>query len=323
MVDLPDVTGVAGATSLQCDRAIFTSLPSPTGEGYRLVAWSPGLRPEERAELTRRAPSHGSMGDEEEGSRALVQFRLASSGRVAWGFVRLSGAEHTRRGGGRVWTDFLLADAVAAGRAGHHPGQLRAALEAAPPLSKPVEGTSLPTARVVPVVSGVAADLGNARTPQAVAMAASVAAMLLQARSCVLAVGPAVLEVLDDALRMIPGAARAYVDACAGLRFSPTRGVKATLIRGLDPEVVRATRGRGTDCLDLTKQSPVVGEMAPWLALMSRWWNQGRSEEAIDLAQRLAGDWTKEGVLEVAALCEAIDRGERGPEALEALVSGR
>ncbi len=89
------------------DQAIFTSLPSSTGEGYRITAATSGVTAEERRELTRRSPSHESLIDEGEGVCGLLSLPL-ESGRVAVGVVRFAGREHTGRGGQRVHTHFAI-----------------------------------------------------------------------------------------------------------------------------------------------------------------------------------------------------------------------
>jgi len=314
MVDLPDVSAGTGASVLQCDRAIFTSLPSAIGEGYRLVAWSSGLRPEERVELTRRAPSHGSLCGEGAASRGVIQLCLQSSGRMVWGFVRVAGAEHTRRGGGRIWTEFLVADASEAAREGMHPCDLHAAL-AAEPASKPPLG-STPLARVT--VSRRGGGSAATRDGRAVTVAASVASILLDGRSCVIATGATPSDVLDDALHMIPASLRAGIRACSGLRLSSSRGVTATLTDRFDQDIVRATRGQGIECIDLqAKVPPPGGTIVPWLTLMSRWWNEQRSAQAMALADQLSGGWSVQEILDIAEMSEAIDHGDESAESLQ------
>lgn len=318
MADLQDLNDPnTPAARLQCDRAIFTSLPSRTGEGYRLVAWSGGLRPEERQELTRRAPSHGSLSDE--ATRGLLLFRLQSTGRAGWGFVRVSGTEHTRRGGGRVWTDFLVGDAGNARAEGRHPDEVRAALVAEPAPKPPLGGSPLARIGIVHRVAAPSLATGAA----AIAVAAKVALLLAGGRACVIAAGGEPAAVFEDALRMLPAAMRGDIDACAGLRFSPARGVKATLTDRIDQDTVRATRGQGVECLDLAKMPAAEGPLKPWVALMSRWWSQQRGADAVDLADRLGAGWTIEQILGVAALCEAIDRGDQRAETLDELLSRR
>jgi hypothetical protein len=277
------------------------------------VTWSSGVKPEERVELTRRAPSHGSLSSESATSRGLVLFRLLSSGRSACGFVRVSGAEHTRRGGGRVWTDFLLAHPVDALRDGFHPQVLRAALAAEAPPKMPLGST--PLARIT-VVGGVASE-PFARDARAVAMAAAVASLLIDGKPKVIAAGASALEVFEDALRMLPASLRGPVDGCAGLRYTTARGVKNTLTDRIDQDTIRATRGQGIECIDVeTKPAAIVGPLAPWLSLMSRWWNEERGAEAVELADRLAGGKSLDEVLRVATIAEAVDRGQLSREAL-------
>lgn len=320
MVDLPDLSAGTGAASLQCDRAIFTSLPSPTGEGYRLVAWSSSVRTEERQELTRRAPSHGSLCGESSGARGVVQMQLQATGRMAWGFVRVAGAEHTRRGGGRIWTEFMIANAAEAAREGLHPQVLYAALTAEP-VPKPPLG-STPLARVS--VNRIGPGMPAARDARDATIAASVASLLVEGRSCVIAAGAAPTDVFEDALRMVPASLRMTIRACAGLRLSSSRGVHATLTERFDQDIVRATRGQGIECIDLAaKVPPAGGVLAPWLALMARWWGEQRGAEAVELADRLGAGWPVEEILDVAALCEAIDRREANPFSLHDLLLRR
>jgi hypothetical protein len=313
VADLQDV--IAAANPLRCDRAIFTSLPSPTGEGYRLVAWSTGLRPEERQELTRRAPSHGALAGESDSPRGIVLFRLQSTGRAVCGLVRVSGTEHTRRGGGRVWTEFFLADGFAAAKSGLHPRDFRAALAAAGPTKPPIGSSPLAPVDIVPALSG----FQNQPNGDA---AAAVAAALFAGNAGVVAAGARAADVFEDALAMLPAAARGGLEAAGGLRFSPARGVRLTVLDKFDQDMDRATRGQKIDRLDLASRTPAPdGPLAPWLALMSRWWNEQRAGEAAVLASRLTDGWTTQGILDVASLCEAIDRGQASVHSLEARIA--
>lgn len=339
MADLPDVGAATGAAGLLWDRAIFTSIPSPTGEGYRLVAWSRGVTPEERSELTRRAPSHGALCSEGSTSQALIQFNLQSTGRAVVGLVRLAGAEHTRRGGGRVWTDFLLADAAAAVQAGFHPEQLRQALAAQEEPKKPLGGALLEPVESVRggnSQSGAAGDTASsgadsamgsrtfANDPKSVACAAVAASLLLDGRSSVIAAGKTPVAVFSDAMHMIPASLRGNIQACAGLLFSPSRGVNGSVISIIDADTTRRTRGQGIECIDLEGKPPAIGgPLQPWFTLVSRWWIEGRAAEAVALADRLTGGWSNEEILGVAALCESIDREEQDAQALGELLQNR
>ena len=66
----------AGDGVVQVERAVFTSMRSPMGEGYRIVAASNGICADERREILRCAPSHGSLCDSSPGATGLASFGL-------------------------------------------------------------------------------------------------------------------------------------------------------------------------------------------------------------------------------------------------------
>jgi hypothetical protein len=301
--------GAVASTALSFDRAIFTSLPSNTGEGYRLVAWSAGVRPEERQELTRRAPSHGALAG---GDQAVFCFHLQTTKRFVLGLVRVAGAEHTRRGGGRVWTDFVLCDGADARRHAWTPEALREAL-AAEPLPKPPLGSS-PLSRVEAPAFVLAQPGSPVVAPAALA---GLASLLAGTKICVVAAGSAATTAFEQAMSMLPAALREGVDACGGLRFSPSRGVRVTVTDAIDQETVRATRGQKVECIDLAAKPPVIdGPLAAWFGVMARWWSEDRALDAVDLAARMTGACDIGELQQIAQLCDSIDRREAHPAAL-------
>jgi hypothetical protein len=100
--------------------------------------------------------------------------------------------------------------------------------------------------------------------------------------------------------------------------------VKLTVVDKMDQDIERATRGQKIERVDFgTKIPPAAGPMSSWLALMVRWWNDGRASDAIALASRLGEGWTSEEILGVVSLCDAIDRGEARSDALRARLAQR
>lgn len=287
------------------------------GEGYRLVTWSAGVRPEERSELTRRAPSHGALCAQPAPRRAVIVATLQATGRAVYGLARVAGTEHTQRGGARIWTDFFVGGAVAARREGLHPHDVQSALDGLPPPKKLAESSPL---TLVDVARG-ASTSAPSRDGKSVAMAAVAASLLLDGRVCVLACGPASVTVFEDALHMIPATMRGGLQACAGLRFSPSRAVIVTLADAIDPDTVRATRGQGVECIDLvSKAPPLGGPLAAWFALMTNWWLSGRAGAASELTSRMTGDWSAADVLAVASRAAAMGEQECRGEALDELI---
>ncbi len=111
-------------TTLTCDQAIFTSIRTPMGEGYRIVAASRGLRANEKQVITRFSPSHGGLcapdhvePDKTTGVIGVAFYRLPTN-RLCVALTCSAGAEHTGRGGQRVYTHNVVFDASEFSRCG-------------------------------------------------------------------------------------------------------------------------------------------------------------------------------------------------------------
>ncbi len=304
-----------------CGRVVFTSLPSPTGEGYRVVAASSGLRAQEKTEITRRSPSHGALCSAAADARAVAISTLCS-GRVCVSLSRFAGAEHTGRGG-RVWTEALLIEAADFLLAGGHPRAFVDAVAAAPlsvaRLGTPIQKLSLPLSS-----SRAAAWFPPAIAPDVRGADLAVMAALMFDRSpCVVAAKDPVAA-LDGALSLLPLALRVSVNVSAGLRFANSRRATLYVVESIDFDTRRATRGRPVELLDAADLAGrSLGVLEPWLALMSRWCDEGRAADAVVLAGSLRADQTLAEIFEVARICEAIDRREEQPAALDALLATR
>ncbi|MCZ6816838.1 MAG: hypothetical protein O7F76_09135, partial [Planctomycetota bacterium] len=98
-----------GGEAVRAEQAVFTSIRSPMGEGYRIIAASPGIRPDEKAEIIRRAPSHDSLCESGRAAVGLLAFPF-ESGRYCLGFSCHAGREHTARGGNRVYSHFAVVE---------------------------------------------------------------------------------------------------------------------------------------------------------------------------------------------------------------------
>lgn len=96
---------------LVCDHAIFTSVRTPMGEGYRIIAASKGLNPEEKQAITRNSPSHESLcppPDGELDEAIAVSFYQLPGTRVCLALSVTAGAEQSGRGGKRVYTHSVV-----------------------------------------------------------------------------------------------------------------------------------------------------------------------------------------------------------------------
>ena len=100
---------------IELDHAVFTSNRSISGQGYRVVAWSPGVTVEERNHLATVSPSHDSMCDSSGDTIGLSSY-LLGAGRHCVARTIHAGREQTGRGGQRVLTQsFILTSEQYAG----------------------------------------------------------------------------------------------------------------------------------------------------------------------------------------------------------------
>ncbi|MEX2187352.1 MAG: hypothetical protein WD875_11175 [Pirellulales bacterium] len=110
------------------DQAIFTSARTPRGDGYQLVARSEGVTDDEAHQLTAWGPSHDSLFDQGPSAVSYNAWMLPS-GRACVSRTMSAGAEFSKRGGLRVYTQFLLASSDVVERfAGNPFAILKAAL---------------------------------------------------------------------------------------------------------------------------------------------------------------------------------------------------
>ena len=101
-------------TTLTCDQAIFTSVRTPMGEGYHIIGASRQLRADEKQAITRNSPSHEGLCPVVDAAGADTpevvgaSFYSLPSGRLCVALSCLAGAEHTGRGGQRVYTHSVV-----------------------------------------------------------------------------------------------------------------------------------------------------------------------------------------------------------------------
>ncbi len=289
------------------DVAVFTSLPSSDGEGYRLVAASPGLGPDERRELLRRAPSHASLCGSDEHARAWALLPL-ESGRLCVVDAHHDGLEHTGRGGYRVRSHLYVLSAPDFRRLGCDPAPL---LEAGRHVEVPRD-SYVRTAGIAAVQAGSAPGWTLPSVEQAPKVEA-VARLLWSRTAAVAVVGAGADEVLMAAWRALPAGRRTReLAVAAGLKFSPGRGVTLSLIHEADAVSRRQIVGADLAWLDLTgaPMAEQPGSAAPesWWRLLGRLWGDG-SPAAAALWRELVEDVLAD--VEPAELDEAAAWGQR------------
>lgn len=300
------------ARGVQVDQAVFTSVRTATGEGYRIVASSGGIGPEEKKEITQRSPSHASLCDASETAEALLSYRLAD-GRHCVGWARHAGAEHTARGGQRVHTHLVVMDAADFDRFACDPLRVRAALREAvgptPDLKPPTkfEPLSLPTKSAASSSAGEGSS--NSGALRGFDRMAAIVSALLAGRRLVVPCSENPLATLTGVWSAVPLSIRRALALSAGLRFAPARRMDLSLTTGDEAATQRAIRGQDVEWFAAEGAekdgAPVYRE---WLALAHRFWKDGRIQEMDRLSACIDGDVTPDALNRTASIRSDLER---------------
>lgn len=302
-----------------CDQVVFTSIRTPTGQGYRIVAASPGVRANEKAEITTRAPSHGSLCERGPDSVGLLSYRLAD-GRRCIGYVCHAGTEPTGRGGQRVYTHMVLLDPAAFRSFHSDPVMVHASIgewvnQLGPMLKPPphVEPLALAIKAPVPTASPTAAD-----------WIGPVAASLIAGRHMVLTGEQEPLALLELTLLSLPRHLRETIDATVEVRFSPARGAQLVMFRTLEPQLRRQLAGQVIQLCAVNTPAPAVpADLEAWFRLLARWRQENRFAEMVELTSHTCADAPVDSLARIAALCEDMDSVGRADIHRVETISGR
>lgn len=326
-----DTPSADSGRPIQADQAIFTSVRGTTGSGYRLIAASAGVRPQEKQELTQRCPSHASLTTDSPDGEALVCWKLRT-GRYCVVWSRHAGIEHTARGGFRVHNHVVILGEDEYRQFECNPTRVHVALletlDSEPLLetAATIEPLLLPDPAARLSAWASALGIGCPREP----VFAMVEAVLAGQDVIVSGAVPPV-PTLDAVFAALPLSFRPALSVSVGLKFSTSRETNLMLLdkKGAD-HARQFTRGRKVAVIDAEAlgsedarsapreqqpasyaagaTSPTGGCTTPaeWLKLMRRWWSNGRRREFCRLTLRIE-DPTPAGLNRLAAICLDTD----------------
>ncbi|MCC7291695.1 MAG: hypothetical protein IT449_06510 [Phycisphaerales bacterium] len=288
--------------------AIFTSIRTPTGEGYRIVAASKSLRPEERQVITRCSPSHDALCDASEGSVALACYPLPT-GRICVAHTCPAGAEHTGRGGQRVYTYNLVVEGEDFARFGFNPfALLRAAValglttpelkprEAMEPVRLPLDG------------AGTAAHGACLPESEGARWKRRVVHRLLRGAPVVLRVETAATQAAEVLWMSLPGPMRAKLSLSAGLRFSTSRPHSLVIVSA--PDVRLKDLCESLDALLVDAARDPDGEAPPasaWLSFVEQHWRIGQVAALTERTSHRFEDISPEALERIGRLYAGMD----------------
>ncbi len=280
------------AITINCDQAIFTSIRSPMGEGYRIVAASRGLRPEEKQAITRSSPSHEGLcvpppaADRADGPLPAMAFYSLPGGRYCVALSCTAGAEHTGRGGQRVYTHNVVFEAADLARCAFNPFNIwRSMIDAGlaePQLKPPVPLPELPLTVDDAPLPAVACRL---QLPAAWHSAARchVLVRFLQDQPTVVDLTHGWQESAELLLLALPGPLRLKRSISAGLTYSVGRQHHLQLFHDASGKAKARLAGQPLELLELRDDVPEasptpVEHGSAWVGFVERHWQRGDSE---------------------------------------------
>ena len=295
----------AGCATITCDQAVFTSQRSALGEGYRIIAHGGGLTHRKKAELTRRSPSHGSLARDDADAFGLLAMPLAG-GRVAVAHCVYAGAEHTGRGGQRVWSHYAVLDEAAFDAFGKNPMRVQRAMaiQTAP---QPSLAQSLPRLEL-PAWRGADADDPPPAGAMLEVQLRLIDLCLMRGRWAVAGLA-CPTEALEWAWDLVPPCVRGRLSLSCGLGFCLGREVHITVVDSVRSGVERMIRGHDVHLRDLTQpDAPLGSPHVGWIDLIRAWAPRRRWSRVAALAGRIEGEG--ETLNRIARLCLDLDRAE-------------
>ncbi|RJP30758.1 MAG: hypothetical protein C4547_16305 [Phycisphaerales bacterium] len=354
---MPDRSGTAGrraavnrpdAAEVVFDQAIFTSVRTPMGEGYRIIAASAGVSGDEKQAITTHAPSHDALCDESSRAGGIACYPLPS-GRLCIATTCRAGTEHTGRGK-RIYTYNLVVDEAGFAAFGYSPfAIIRAAetLDLTQPRLKtqeklPTVTLSVDAGRGAPTA---AATDGGAETGW---LMCAVWGVILGRRYVVCPPPKEAACAAETVWTALPGPLRLKRSLSVGLKFSVQRCCDLNVLAGAGP-VPASTLPEGLELLrpdGVSARSAIGGAGASgrdgfdhamadsdWMRYVAACWSRGDGATlAKNTAQpfddctpraldRLGGlflaleECRKAGVARLLAMAdEFVDRTARGVE---------
>lgn len=297
------------AANLTCDQAIFTSIRTPTGEGYRIIAASRGVKPEEKRTITRFSPSHDALCSSQESQPLGVAFYPLPTERLCVAYSCLAGAEQTGRGGERVYTYNLIFAVEDFPLCGFNPFAVLRAMSKAglcePQLQPP---TSLPT---------VSLELNGAElSPAGAELSAAFAApwrghcldALLNARTLIVSLPDRWIETMEAMLLGVPGPMRARFSFGAGLKFSVGRCHNLSLISDDQSVTRKKILGRPIAYLDPIHDTPPEASTSTWVSFVERHWVTGDFAKLFPRTSLEFSDTTPVTLERIGLIFDEIDK---------------
>jgi hypothetical protein len=299
--------------ALLADQVIFTSIPSFMGEGYRIVAASPSVRPNERMEITQRCPSHNGLSNLSSDATGFLSFRL-STDRFCIGYCCYAGAEHTARGGQRVYTRLAILDRETFRNFDFNPLPIHAIL--ARVVGPTPSLKTLDRLDPLPLTSTTDSSAISqfSCTPETIA---TFVKLVLESHQIIAASYLDPQNILSWTLALVPFSIRENLCASIGLNYAPARKFQLTFLDRDDGQTKRLIRGRNIDWLEPSQ--PIPDQPSPfvsWITFIHKSLQTGKKAYLRKLSSLLDLAQLPQDLIRIGDLCHQLDLLDSGDETL-------
>ena len=302
----------SGPETVFAEQCVFTSIRSPFGRGYRIVAASAGLAADEKREIVQRAPSHGSICDPSPHGRGLASFTL-QTGRRCLFLAQNAGVEHSGRGDYRVHTHVLVINPAGYRSLGCDPLGIEATAQTALGadwLRDP------PPQNLARLLLGDGAAAGNPGLANMSLPSADELRGLTAVLSHVLAGVPLVVTGITNPRQAfawlwtaVPGAVRDALSLSCGLRFAPGRSFRLVVTEAAPGEARRIGIDHNLDVVEWNSPAePSAPHFDQWLSFAQRRWAAGRFADLDRLSAELVDAAAAPDLAHIVALSDDMDR---------------
>lgn len=308
-----------GPDQIACDQAIFTSVRSGNGEGYRIIAGTPGIQAGERVEITRRSPSHNGLCNDSDPEAVGLESYALPTKRHCVAYCCHAGSEHTARGGQRVYTHAAIFDRQAWRQFQANPVAVHAALAKHVQENGPILKPAIRLEKLVltaPAPVGNLPQIGQTGANDTVDWALSAATDLLAGQQMILLNAPNPYRLLEKIILSMPEEMRETLDTSIDVKFSPARRMRLVMTAEPRPELERRIAGLPIQIRFASQplEETVRGANAAfdsWENLLRRWWREGRRQDIQRLTAELCRGISSDALDRIASICEQTDAMDR------------
>ncbi len=278
------------------------------GEGYRIVAASRGLRSEEKQAITKLSPSHDALCWQPGASSFAAAYYPLPSGRVCVALSCHAGAEHTGRGGHRVYTHNVIFEEAELAAWGYNPFHVVRSMIAADLGTPQLSSGGTLGELALNVEAHIPAGIGRA-------FALTVEAErfhcildnLFSERALIVPVGGNWVETAEMLLLSLPGPLRSKLSFAAGLRFALSRSHRLNVLYDEKETAKARIVGQPVTYVDTEAARQSTPALSAWATFVQRHLTSGEAEKLARRTSLAFPDIGPVGRERVGRLYNAID----------------